>query len=179
MNCVCAQLLSCASSSSPMDQPIRLLCPWNLPGKNTGVGCHSLLGDLPDPGIEPTSPALVGKFFATEPPGKPSNELSTSQMIFTVNTKVNYITINPTTFNEILCQEELLQGYYKRRSRVSRVEWQHEKSSRLRGFTLGHCQSRALGLFQTRIKSLLTAEQKLHHVIGLTKKFFQTFCNIL
>ena len=21
----------------------RLLCPWNSPGKNTGVGCHSLL----------------------------------------------------------------------------------------------------------------------------------------
>ena len=27
-------------------------------------------GDLPDPGIEPTSPALTGGFFA-EPPGKP------------------------------------------------------------------------------------------------------------
>ena len=25
-------------------------------------------GDLPDPGIEPTSPALVGGFFTTEPP---------------------------------------------------------------------------------------------------------------
>ena len=24
-------------------QPTRLLCPWNSPGKNTGVGCHSLL----------------------------------------------------------------------------------------------------------------------------------------
>ena len=21
-------------------QPTRLLCPWNFPGKNTGVGCH-------------------------------------------------------------------------------------------------------------------------------------------
>ena len=21
----------------------RLLCPWNSPGKNTGVGCHALL----------------------------------------------------------------------------------------------------------------------------------------
>ena len=27
--------------------------------------------DLPDPGIEPTSPALAGIFFTTEPPGKP------------------------------------------------------------------------------------------------------------
>ena len=24
-------------------QPTRLLCPWNFPGKNIGVGCHSLL----------------------------------------------------------------------------------------------------------------------------------------
>ena len=23
-------------------QPARLLCPWNFPGKNTGVGCHFL-----------------------------------------------------------------------------------------------------------------------------------------
>ena len=28
-------------------------------------------GDLPDPGIEPRSPAWVGRFFITEPPGKP------------------------------------------------------------------------------------------------------------
>ena len=28
-------------------------------------------GNLPDPGIEPTSPALAGRFFTTEPPGKP------------------------------------------------------------------------------------------------------------
>ena len=24
-------------------QPTRLLCPWDSPGKNTGVGCHFLL----------------------------------------------------------------------------------------------------------------------------------------
>ena len=28
-------------------------------------------GDLPNPGIEPVSPALAGKFFTTAPPGKP------------------------------------------------------------------------------------------------------------
>ena len=26
-----------------MDWPTRLFHPWNSPGKNTGVGCHSLL----------------------------------------------------------------------------------------------------------------------------------------
>ena len=33
------------------------------------------LGDLPNPGIKPTSPvspALAGGFFTTEPPGKPT-----------------------------------------------------------------------------------------------------------
>ena len=34
-------------------------------------------GDLPDPGIEPTPPALAGAFFITEPPGKPLEYLST------------------------------------------------------------------------------------------------------
>ena len=24
-------------------QPTRLLCPWDFPGKSTGVGCHCLL----------------------------------------------------------------------------------------------------------------------------------------
>ena len=28
-------------------------------------------GDLPNPEIKPTSPALAGGFFTTEPPGKP------------------------------------------------------------------------------------------------------------
>ena len=27
-------------------QPTRLLCPWDSPGKNTGVGCHFLLQSL-------------------------------------------------------------------------------------------------------------------------------------
>ena len=36
------------------------------------MGCHALLqGNLPDPGFEPTSPALAVRFFITEPPGKP------------------------------------------------------------------------------------------------------------
>ena len=27
----------------PMEQPIRLLCPWDFPGKYTGMGCHFIL----------------------------------------------------------------------------------------------------------------------------------------
>ena len=35
-------------------------------------------GDLPNPGIEPTSPALAGGFSTTEPPGKPSGKYSSN-----------------------------------------------------------------------------------------------------
>ena len=35
----------------------------------------SFFGDLPDPGIEPKSPALAGGFFTTEPPGKAQAQL--------------------------------------------------------------------------------------------------------
>ena len=28
---------------TPWLQPTRLLCPWDFPGKSTGVGCHCLL----------------------------------------------------------------------------------------------------------------------------------------
>ena len=31
-------------------------------------------GDIPDPEIEPMSPALAGRFFTTEPPGKPLDQ---------------------------------------------------------------------------------------------------------
>ena len=36
---------SCLALFTPMDplQQARLLCPWNSPGKNTGVDCHTLL----------------------------------------------------------------------------------------------------------------------------------------
>ena len=53
-------------------QPARLLCPWDSPGRNTGVRCHPLLqGNLRNPGIKPRSPTLQADSLASEPPGKP------------------------------------------------------------------------------------------------------------
>ena len=35
---------SCPTLCNPMDcTPIRFLCPWDFPGKETGVVCHFLL----------------------------------------------------------------------------------------------------------------------------------------
>ena len=54
-------------------EPTRLLCPWDFPGRNTGVGCHFLLQGI-FPAIKstsPVSPALAGGFFNICAPGKP------------------------------------------------------------------------------------------------------------
>ena len=66
-------------------QPARLLCPWDSPGKNTGVGCLSRGSSQPRdqtcvtciPGIKPVSPVLADEFFTTEPPAKPGFSLVT------------------------------------------------------------------------------------------------------
>ena len=79
--CACSVAKSCLALWDPMDgSPPGSSCPWDFPGKNTGVGCHVLLQEiyLPDSGVKPTSPALAGEFFTTEPPGKPKlNQTST------------------------------------------------------------------------------------------------------
>ena len=44
--CVCACQATSVVSDSVWPyglQPARILCPWDSPGKSTGVGCHALL----------------------------------------------------------------------------------------------------------------------------------------
>ena len=55
----------------PMDCSCHALLSMGFcrPEYWSGLPCP-LPGDLPDPGIEPTSPALAGGFFNTEPQGK-------------------------------------------------------------------------------------------------------------
>ena len=54
--------------------PTRLLCPWDSPGKNTGMGCHTLFqGIFPTQGSNPESPALPADSLPSEPPGKLPN----------------------------------------------------------------------------------------------------------
>ena len=46
----------CLTLCDPVDcnPPTRLLCPWNFPGKNTGVDCHFLpQGIFPTQGSNP------------------------------------------------------------------------------------------------------------------------------
>ena len=51
--CVCGAQ-SCPTLLRPHElQPARFLCPWDFPGKNTRVGCHFLLQEIPSQGSNP------------------------------------------------------------------------------------------------------------------------------
>ena len=47
---VCMCVFSCSVLSDSLQhyglQPTRLLCPWDIPGKNTGVGCPFLFQEI-------------------------------------------------------------------------------------------------------------------------------------
>ena len=67
---MCAKSLQlCLTLFDPVDcSPTSLLCPWDSPGKKTGVGCLVLLqGIFPIQESSPSllSPALAGRFFNT------------------------------------------------------------------------------------------------------------------
>ena len=65
--CVCVKSLqSCPTLCEPSDYPARLLCPWDFPGKNTGVGSHSLLQGIfqtQGSNLHLMSLELAGEFF--------------------------------------------------------------------------------------------------------------------
>ena len=82
--CCCSAAQLCPTLYDPMD--------CSLPGSSVhGISlARSRLpfpspGNLPDPGIEPMSPALAGGFFTTETPGKPSQH-SKHQVLVTMAT---------------------------------------------------------------------------------------------
>ena len=54
--CMCARAQSCLTLCSSMDcRPTRLLCLWDFPGKNPGVGSHFLFqGIFPTQGLNPS-----------------------------------------------------------------------------------------------------------------------------
>ena len=53
-------------------QPTRLLCPWNSPGKSTGMGCHVLLqGIFPTQGLNPGLPHCRRTLYHLSHKGSP------------------------------------------------------------------------------------------------------------
>ena len=70
----CLRVCGCSGVSRSLRphglQPARLVCPWDSPGNNTGVGCHFLLqGIFPTQGLNRHVFCFV-LFLTTKPPGK-------------------------------------------------------------------------------------------------------------
>ena len=68
--CCCCSVVAGALRPHGL-QPARLLCPWDSPGQNTGVGCHALLHGIFLTQGQTEASCTAGRFFTTELPGKP------------------------------------------------------------------------------------------------------------
>ena len=68
--CVCVCVLSHVRLCNPVDYSRQAPLSMGFSKKEywNGSPCPSL-GNLPEPGIEPASPALADRFFTTAPPG--------------------------------------------------------------------------------------------------------------
>ena len=67
-------------------QSTRLLCPWNFPGKNTGVGCHFLLqGIFQTQGLNPHLLHWQADSLPLSHMGSPSPTANTCGNIVVVN----------------------------------------------------------------------------------------------
>ena len=58
--------------------PTRFLCPWDFPGKNTGVGCHFFLQEIfPTQGLNPDLPHCRQMFYHLSQQGRPTSVYDT------------------------------------------------------------------------------------------------------
>ena len=98
---VCCAVLShsvVSDSSGPHGlQPTRLLCPWAFSRQEYWSGLPwPPSRDLPDPGIEPGSPALQENSLPAEPSGKPggfikAQWLGRARTVFSLNKRISLI----------------------------------------------------------------------------------------
>ena len=83
-HCVFSVTQSCLTIHCPMDYSLPG-CPWNFPGKNTGVGCHFLLqGIFLTQGSNPHLLCLLHwrvDSLLLMPAGKPINHIIPSQLL--------------------------------------------------------------------------------------------------
>ena len=66
--CCCLVAKLCPILCHPMDVALQAPLTMGFPTQERWNGLpFPSLGDLPNPGTEPKSPALAGRFFTTEP----------------------------------------------------------------------------------------------------------------
>ena len=100
-------------------QPARLLCPWDSPGKNTGVGCHALLQ-----GIVPTQGSNLGllHWWILSPQRRKRRNVYT-YLLVTGNQENKHIHY----FNKEFRTQNWLNGYCRTEAAESRLWGKHRK----------------------------------------------------
>ena len=74
--------VSCLSNFPSFLLLVRLFCPWDFPGMNTGVGCHFLLqGIFPTQGSNPALPHFRQILYHLSHWGSPSFFLDSGQLL--------------------------------------------------------------------------------------------------
>ena len=80
---------TCPTLSSHGLEPTRLLCPWDSPGKNTGVDWHFLLQRIFLTQGSNLS-LLADGFFISEPPRKMKVKVLVAQLCLTVGDSMDF-----------------------------------------------------------------------------------------
>ena len=102
-------------------------------------------GDLPDPGIQPASPALADRFFTAQPPRKPNTEQHEYAIFVTIHNHVDALLSRPlfiqTPFVFISClfyhyRIPSNTPYYIQPSCLGRWHWSVTLAQRKFGVTL-------------------------------------------
>ena len=109
--CVCVCVHTC-SVASVMSNSLwlyelyfaRLLCPWDSPGKNTGVVCHAFLqGIFLTQGLNPHLLYLLHcrwVLYPTEPPEKPNTNIYLYKyVLFIIQLLLNYVYYSTAKIN--------------------------------------------------------------------------------
>ena len=99
-------LLSCSgvcnSFTTLWNVAPRLLCPWDVPGKNAAVGCHSLLqGIFLTQGLNPQLLHSQADSSSSEPPGKPQSTLYLPPKLSVLRLELGHEDLFQTCFYQI------------------------------------------------------------------------------
>ena len=105
----CSVAKSCVTLCDPMDYNYQAPLSMGFSGQEYWSGLpFPPPGDLPHPGIKPTSPALRGRFFTTEPPGKYNLCVYSPRLIKNVGTS----TLNYTFSQNVVLWTSLLSFWF-------------------------------------------------------------------
>ena len=102
--CVCPVI---SDSVTPWTVALQAPLSMEFPRQEhwTGLLSSSRRG-LPDPGFEPMSPALAGRFFTTKPPGKPMEYYSAMKRNKFESVLVSWMNQEPVIQSELSQREE-------------------------------------------------------------------------